>query len=210
MRTDKRSDKGILRDFTKPKIVSKQKTVMEELTKEFKGKMQSLKFSLGKNEEVIGSKNTKAIARHGALLMSKLQAVHTVKESIVEQKFTEGESEEEVSTWTKEFDGFLKEVDERALALRQLVEKMEEEKRLADKMESDNKEFALAKTKHEERMSQERELLDQQMKFQKAVEASQKEHNAKKMVSAKLPKLTITKFDRPFSLVHFVFPIQIM
>ena len=69
--------------------------------------IQSLKFSLGKNEEVIGSKHTKAIARHGALLMSKLQAVHTVKESIVEQKFTEGESEEEVSTWMKEFDGFL-------------------------------------------------------------------------------------------------------
>lgn len=45
---------------------------MEELTKEFNGKMQSLKFSLGKNEEVIGSKNTEAIARHGALLMSKL------------------------------------------------------------------------------------------------------------------------------------------
>ena len=69
-----RSDKGILRDFTKPKIASKQKTtVMEELTKEFNGKMQSLKFSQGKNEEVIGSKNTEAIARHGALLMSKLK-----------------------------------------------------------------------------------------------------------------------------------------
>ena len=73
---------------------------------------------------------------------------------------------------------------------------MEEEKRLADKMKSNKKEkIALAKAKHEERMSQERELLDQQMKFQKAVEASQQEQNAKKMVSAKLPKLTITKFD---------------
>ena len=165
--------------------------VMEELTKEFNGKLQSLKFSLGKNEEVIGSKNTEAIA----LLMSKLQAVHTVKESIVEQKFTDGESEEEVSTWTKEFDGFLKEADERALAIRQLVEKMEEEKRLAVKMESNKKEIALAMAKHEERMSQERELLDQQIKFQKAVEASQQDQNAKKIVSAKLPKLTITKFD---------------
>ena len=77
--------------------------------------MQSLKFSLGKSEEVIASKTTEAIAKHGALLMSKLQAVHTVKESIVEWRFTEGESEEEVSTWTKDFDGFFKEVDERVL-----------------------------------------------------------------------------------------------
>ena len=68
---------------------------------------------------------------------------------------------------------------------------MEEEKRL----ESDKKENALAKAKHEERMSQERELLDQQMKFHKAVEASQQEKNTKKIVSTKLPKLTITRFD---------------
>ena len=40
-------------------------------------------------------------------------------------------------------------------------------------MESRKKEMALAKMKHEERMNQERELLDQQVKFQKAVEASQ-------------------------------------
>ena len=127
--------------------------------------------------------------------MSELQAVHTVKESIVERNFTAGETEEEVNTWTKEFDGFPKEAKERALTLRQLMEKMEEEKRLADKMESDKKKNALAKAKHEERMSQERELLDQQLKFQKAVEASQQEQNAKKIVSAKLLKLTSTKFD---------------
>ena len=70
-----------------------------------------------------------------------------------------------------------------------------EEKRLVDKMESDKKEIALAKAKHKERMSQERELLDEQIKFQKAVEASQWEQNKKKMVSAKLAKLTITKLN---------------
>ena len=69
---------------------------------------------------------------------------------------------------------------------------MEDEKRLADKMESNKKEkVVLTKAKHEERMSQERELLDQQMKFQKAVEASQQEKNAKKMVSAKMLKTRI-------------------
>ena len=36
---------------------------------------------------------------------------------------------------------------------------MEEEKRLVDKMESDRKEIALVKAKHEERMSQECELV---------------------------------------------------
>ena len=168
---------------------------MEELTKEFNGKILSLRFSLTKNDEVIASQNAEAISRHEALLMSKLQSAHTVKESIIELKFTNGESEEEVSTWVKEHDKFLKEADEKALAIRQLVGKMEEDKRLADRMESDKKEMALAKMKHEERMSHERELLDQQVRFQKAVEASQQEQNAKKTVTAKLPKLSITKFD---------------
>lgn len=76
---------------------------------------------------------------------------------------------------------------------------MEENKRLADKMESDGREMALANMKHEERMSQERELLDQQVKFQKAIEVSQRERNVKKTVTPKLPKLSIKKFDGTFA-----------
>ena len=141
---------------------------MEELMKSFNGKIQSLKFSIGKIDEVIASRNAEAISRHETLLMSKLQAVHTAKESIIELRFTEGETEEQVNTWAKEFDGFLEEADEKALALRQLVAKMEEEKRLAEKLQSDKKEMALAKVKHEERMSRQRALLDQKLKFQKS------------------------------------------
>ena len=191
----------ILKAAKTTQIAPNRKTtdVMEELMKSFNGKIQSLKFSIGKNDEVIASRNAEAISRHETLLMSKLQAVHTAKESIIELRFTEGETEEQVNTWAKEFDGFLEEADEKALALRQLVAKMEEEKRLAEKLQSDKKEMALAKVKHEERMSQERELLDQKVKFQKAVEASQQEQNAKKTVTAKLPKLSITKFDGTFA-----------
>ena len=65
-------------------------------------------------------------------------------------------------------------------------------------MESDRREMALSKMKHEERISQEHELLDQQVKFQKTIEVSQQEQNAKKTVTPKLPKLSIKKFDATF------------
>ena len=65
-------------------------------------------------------------------------------------------------------------------------------------MESDRREMALSKMKHEERMSQEHELLDQQVKFQKTIEVSQQEQNAKETVTPKLPKLSIKKFDATF------------
>ena len=55
------------------------------------------------------------------------------------------------------------------------------------------------RVKHEEWMSQERELLDQQVKFQKAIAVSQQEQNAKKTVTPKLLKLSITKFDGTFA-----------
>ena len=67
---------------------------MEELMKEFNRKIESIKFSLDKNDGVIASQNTEAISRHKALLPSKLQAAHTVKESIMELKFANGESHE--------------------------------------------------------------------------------------------------------------------
>ena len=47
--------------------------------KEFNRKIESIKFSLDKNDGVIASQNTEAISRHKALLTSKLQAAHTVK-----------------------------------------------------------------------------------------------------------------------------------
>ena len=48
-------------------------------------------------------------------------------------------------------------------------------------------------------MSQERELLDKQVKFQKAIAVSQQEQNAKKTVTPKLLKLSITKFNGTFA-----------
>ena len=66
-------------------------------------------------------KKREAISRHEALLMSKLQAAHTVKESIMELKFANGESHERVTTWAKEHETFLKEADKRDLTVTQQV-----------------------------------------------------------------------------------------
>ena len=132
-------------------------------------------------------------------MMSKLQAVHTVKESIIELKFTNGESEQHVKYWAYDLEKILKEADEKALSIRQTVEKIKEKKREADKVESEKQEMALAKKKHEARMQQERELLDQQIKFQKAIEASQQDQASKNTITTKLPKLSISKFDGSFA-----------
>ena len=53
------------------------------------GKHLSLKFTLKKTTELMTSNNIKAISRHEDAIMSKIKAIHTLKESIIEQKFRE-------------------------------------------------------------------------------------------------------------------------
>ena len=97
------------------------------------------------------------MSRHEALLMSKLQAAHTVNESLtIEVKFISGESQQQVNDWAHDFEKLLKEADEKALSMRQLVEEIKENKHMADKIESKKQEMALAKKKHEARREQER------------------------------------------------------
>ena len=50
--------------------------------------------------------------------MSKLQAAHTVNESIIELKFISGESQQKVNVRPHEFEKLLKEADEKALYMR--------------------------------------------------------------------------------------------
>ena len=57
--------------------------------------------------------------------MSKIKAIHTLKESIIEQKFIAGESEDHITEWSQQIEGSLKVADEEALSVRNLIAKIE-------------------------------------------------------------------------------------
>ena len=56
---------------------------------ELDGKPLSLKFTLKKTTELMKSNNIEAISRHKDAIMSKIKAIHTLKESIIEHKSRE-------------------------------------------------------------------------------------------------------------------------
>lgn len=62
---------------------------MEKKLQELDGKPLSLKFTLKKTTELMKSNNIEAISRHKDAIMSKIKAIHTLKEFIIEQKFRE-------------------------------------------------------------------------------------------------------------------------
>ena len=128
--------------------------------------------------------------------MSKIKAIHTLKESIIEQKFTAGESEETVTEWSQQIEESLNAADEEALSVRNAIAKIEKDKRTAAKVEYDKQEMALNQAKHEEKLKQERELLEQKLEYLKAKDASNQAQVTK--AASQLPKLSITKFDGLF------------
>ena len=169
---------------------------MEKQLQELEGKLRTLEFTRKKTAELMTSNNIDAISRHEDSIRSKIKAIHTLKESIIEHKFTAGESEEVVTEWSQQIEGSLNAADEEALSVRNLIAKIEKENRAAAKVESDKQEMASNQAKHEEKLKQERELLEQQLEYLKTKEASHQVQTTK--AAAKLPKLSITQFDGLF------------
>ena len=63
------------------------------------------------------SNNIDAMSRHEDSVMSKMKAIHTLKESIIEQKFTAGESEETVTEWSQQIEESLNAADKEDLSV---------------------------------------------------------------------------------------------
>lgn len=84
--------------------------------------------------------------------------------------------------------------DEKLVDIRRAKGKITKDNQAVEMSETLKQEMALESEKHEQKMSRERELYEQQLKFQKVVATGQ-QNQAKKALSTKLPKLSITQFD---------------
>ena len=162
---------------------------METKVQELQGKLRTLKFTLSKSNEVIEAMN-----RHEASIKIKIEASHALKDDIMELKFGNEETEEQVQEWLAGIDETLRISDEKLLELRRVKEKITKENQAVERSETLKQELALESEKHEQKMSRERELYEQQLKFQKVLTAGQ-QNQTKKATSTKLPKPTITQFD---------------
>ena len=117
-----------------------------------------------------------------------------LKDEIIELKFGNKETEEQVQEWVAGIEGSLRTFDENLLDLRRVKEKITKENQAVEMSETLKQEMALESEKHEQKMSQERDLYEQQLKFQKVLAAGQ-QNQVKQALSTKLPKLSITQFD---------------
>jgi hypothetical protein len=167
---------------------------METKLQELDGKLRTLKFTLGNSEQEIETRNLDVITRHEASIKGKIEASHALKDDIIELKFGQQQTEEQVQEWLVDIEGTLKTADEKLLELKRIEENIAKENQAVELAESVKQERAIEDEKHEQKMSHERELHEQQLKFQKVLATGQ-QNQVKKAASTKLPKLSITQFD---------------
>ena len=165
---------------------------LEKLIKEVGTKLQLLEFKKSKGKDIVEKKNTTTLERHVDALATLAKEVDEVKVKIEEKKLEEGLSMEEVCTWSNEIDEKIEGVDAEIEYLRKCLN---EARQLAEK----EKEDELRSIEREKQLEFEKEKLEMKLEYEKKSEEFKKGKQGESNGSqAKLPKLSITKFDGTF------------
>lgn len=123
---------------------------MEKLQKDIEGKVKLLLFTLAKTQEILESRNELAINRHRQALSTIVKQVDTLELQVVEEKFKQGESNEDIAKWSEEIEHQVAQVDAKVtyfnkhLATQEDFEAKETEKALKAKEPKDQLKFERA------------------------------------------------------------------
>ena len=86
--------------------------------KELTAKLRALDFAVKRSDELVKTNSSEAISRHEQSIVTKINACHTLKDSIEEEKIVKEKSEEQVTEWVSGIEQKLKAADKKVLELR--------------------------------------------------------------------------------------------
>ena len=84
----------------------------EKQIAELNTKVKLLYFKLNQTDEIVEKRERQSLERHQSSIANIASAVDTLKSAVEEKKFTKGESEDEIKTWSKEFEKHLEKADQ--------------------------------------------------------------------------------------------------
>ena len=173
---------------------------MEKLKTDIGGKLKLLSFTLGKTQCVLESGNVLAINRHREALSSIVSQINIFKLQVVEERFKEGDSEEDIEKWSIEIENQVAEVDIKVACINEHLACIKSEDFKAQETEKE-----LKAKEREDQLKFERAQLEQKLEYERKIEESKKNYTTKtneakaspagEGAHTKLPKLTITKFN---------------
>ena len=74
----------------------------EKQIAELDTKVKMLYFKLHQTDEIVENREWQSLERHQSSIASIVSAVDTLKSAVEEKKFTKGESEDTIKTWSGE------------------------------------------------------------------------------------------------------------
>ena len=163
---------------------SVQETTIEEAKRDLETKLTQLNLTRGKTEAILHGGNCSHIKRHRDALQELGNSAEEAKRQLETKKISTGEELDEITSWGDEVETKMAAADEDIAKLSKCLNDVEQAE--------------IAKTR-EEQLKFEKELCELKLHY-KELEAKQSASKVKiqsneQCAVAKLPKLTITKFD---------------
>ena len=164
---------------------------METLKADSGGKRKLLVFTLGKTQDIQESGNVLAINRHREALSTIVNQIDILKLQVVEERFKEGNSEEDITKLSTEIEDQVVQVDIKVTHINEHLASLKSED--DSKAQETEKEL---KAKEREEQKLEYEWKIEESKKDRATKSSEaKASPASEGARTNLPKLTITKFN---------------
>ena len=160
----------------------------EKQIAELDTKVKIFYFKLHQTDEIVEKRERQSLERHQSSIASIVSVVDTLKSAVEEKKFTKGESEDTIKTWSGGIEQHFEKADQATKRVQSAIQAIDMEEQEKRAFES-----------HKQQMEFEREILEQKAKFEKDREqqklTTQTTEECKLSSAAKLPKLSISKFN---------------
>ena len=164
---------------------------METANRDVARKLTQLQITRDKTEATLASRNGNGIKRHRDSLHAVVSSVERAKRKVEELKIAAGEEIAGITTWGEKLESDMAAVDDDMEKIAQCLSKIDQEQ--------------VGKNRKEQ-LAFEKELFEQKLQYNKQLESLHPPHadqntshvgnqNGKQGATAKLPKLTITKFS---------------
>ena len=153
---------------------------MEPPESKLKTKLLQLQMTVSRTEKILQTESQHRIARQQTALETITTEVELLKGEVEAKKITDKEDPDEIEKWIGEIEVQLAKADEEVKGLQQWQDQITREGKQRER---------------EEQLHHERELYEAKIKLKSELKLSSENDSANDELQAKLPKLTITKFN---------------
>lgn len=171
---------------------------LEALQKNLDAKLKLLAYKQEKGKGIVDKANATTIGRHRDGLVCLAKEADEVKLKIEEKKIAKGEQMDEVCAWSNEIDKVIEGVDAEIEYLGKCLGEVKKKSQMAEK---ESEKATIAKEREEQlafEKAQWEMKLDYEKKSEELGSKKGKGLSGDTGMHAKLPKLSITKFDGSF------------